>query len=45
MQCLKRPEDGDSSSESDVLAMLARVQAIYPGTNICCVMAPTGNVL
>ena len=43
MQCLKRPEDGDPSD--DVLAMLARIQAIYPGTSICCVMAPTGNVL
>ena len=32
-------------SEADVRARLAAVNTIYPGTNICCVMAPTGTVL
>ena len=30
-------------SEADVRARLAAVNTIYPGTNICCVMAPTGD--
>jgi hypothetical protein len=32
-------------SQADVNARLAAINAVYPGTAICCVMAPTGDVL
>lgn len=36
---------GETVSEDEVRASLAAINAVYPGTNICCVMAPTGTVL
>eukprot|EP01043_Picozoa_sp_COSAG02_P009269 COSAG02_NODE_312_length_24941_cov_60.672611_17_plen_69_part_00 len=32
-------------SEEQIAARLAVINTVYPGTNICCVMAPTGTVL
>lgn len=46
--CGARQGKGDSGgevSEEQIAARLAVVNTIYPGTNICCVMAPTGAVL
>jgi hypothetical protein len=32
-------------NEEQIAARLATINTVYPGTNICCVMAPTGTVL
>ena len=42
--CARNSRDG-AVSQADVNARLAAIHAVYPGTAICCVMAPTGDVL